>query len=260
MRDVDVRKCHPTMKFVQAFQTTMPHSSRLAAGVIAALLSVFMLAPAFADIPLRKVTVVGTAIIKVVPDEMHWSVSVSINDATLAKAKARHDDSLSAALKYIKGLGGVVKDLQTGGIHIEKNTYAPLNSPAAEKPYTCGTAFTFTLTDFDKYGPIADALAKLDGIQVGTVDYASSKAEATEREALKQALINAHDKANDLAITADCYIGKPLEIVEGTPDNGPRPLMMARMSFPGAVGTPAAVPGQIEISAAVTATYDLYYK
>jgi uncharacterized protein YggE len=237
----------------------MTYSSRIASSLVAMVLSLLAFTPSFADLPQRKVTVVGTAIIKIVPDEMHWSVSVSINDSTLAKAKDRHDASLSAALKYIKGLGDAVKDLQTGGIHIEKNNFAPQNSLAAEKPYTCGTAFTFTLTDFDKYGPIADALAKLDGIQVGTVDYVSSKEEVTRRAALKQALLNARDKASDLAVTANCYIDKPLEIIEGTPDNGPRPMMaMARTLS--VSNTPEAVPGQIEISAAVTATYDLYYK
>jgi uncharacterized protein len=235
--------------------------SRSAFFLAAALFALGIPGSAFADAPLRKVTVVGTATIKVVPDEMNWTVQVSTNDATLAEAKERHDASLDAALKYIKGLGNAAQDLQTGGIRIDKNVYAPENSPAAEKPYTCSTQFTFTLTDFDKYGPIVDTLAKLDGIQVQSVDYASSKADATQREAMKQALVNAHDKASDLAVTADCYINKPLEIVEGTSDNGPRPLMMSRMALPGGMsGTPAAVPGQIEISAAVTATYDLYYK
>ena len=223
--------------------------------------SLFLPRALFADAPLRKVTVVGTAIIKVVPDEMHWAVQVSINDSTLAKAKARHDASLGQALQYIKSLGSAVKDLQTGGIRIDKNTYAMQNTPAAANPYTCATQFTFTLTDFDKYGPIADALSKLDGIQVQSVDYASSKQDATSRDALKQALVNAHDKANDLALTAGCYIDKPLEIVEGAVDNGPRPLvMMSRMALPGGSGTPAAVPGLLEISASLTATYDLYYK
>jgi len=217
-------------------------------------------APAFADAPVRKVTVIGTATIKVVPDEMKWTVQVSINDATLAKAKARHDESLTAALNYIKALGDAVKDLQTGGIRIDKNIYAPENSAAAEKPYTCSTQFTFTLTDFDKYGPVADALSKLDGIQVQSVDYASSKEEAMGREALKQALLNAHDKAGDLAVTAGCSIDKPLEILEGTPDNGPRPMMMMARMGPGGGGTPDAVPGQLEISATVTVTYDLYHK
>jgi len=228
--------------------------------LIATLLYGLALTPALADPLLRKVTVVGNAIIKVVPDEMHWAVQVSINDATLAKAKSRHDESLSDALKYIKSLGSAVHNLQTGGIRIDKNIYAPDTSPAAQKPYSCSTQFTFTLTDFDKYGPIADALSKLDGIQVQSVDYASSKEETTKRDALKQALINAHDKANDLAVTADCYIDKPLEIIEGTPEIGPRPMMMTAMASARGMGTPEAVPGQIEISAAVTATYDLYYK
>src|SRR5271163_70594 len=207
----------------------MIYSSRIASCLAAVLLSLLIFAPAFADLPLRKVTVVGTATIKVVPDEMLWTVQVRINDATPAQAKARHDASLGAALSYIKGLGNAVKDLQTGGIRIDKNIYAPAGSPAAEKPYTCSTQFTFTLTDFDKYGPIVDALSKLDGFQVQSVDYASSKEEATRRDALKQALLNAYDKANDLAVTAGCYIEKPLEIVEGTPDNGPRPMMMDDM-------------------------------
>ena len=90
---------------------TAPPFSRIALCLHAVLLSLLVCAPAFADSPARKVTIIGTAIIKVVPDEMNWTVQVSINDATLAKAKDRHDASLAAALKYIKGLGGAIKDL-----------------------------------------------------------------------------------------------------------------------------------------------------
>jgi uncharacterized protein YggE len=233
----------------------MTRFSRTAISLVAILIAASISGPAFADAPVRKVTVVGTAVIKLVPDEMHWTVAVATSDVTLASAKERHDKSLAAALNYIKGLSGVIKDLQTDGIRIDKIYYGSPMPPDA-KPFTCSTRFTFTLTDFDKYGPIVDALAKLDGIQVQSVDYASSREDATRRDALKQALLNAHDKANDLAVTAGCYIDKPLEIIEGTPDNGPRP-MMAMARLPGGIGTPAAIPGQIEISAAVTATYDL---
>lgn len=234
----------------------MTYSFRMAVCFFVAFL---IPAQVFADAPVRKVTVIGNAIIKVVPDEMKWIVQVSINDVTLDKAKARHDESLIAALNFIKGLGNAVQDLQTGGIRFDKNIYAPESSVAAEKPYTCSTQFTFTLTDFDKYGPIADELSKLDGAQVQSVDYATSKEDATRRDALKQALLNAHDKANDLAVTADCYIDKPLEIIEGTPDNGPRPMMMMARTM-SVSNTPEAVPGQLEIGGAVTVTYDLFYK
>jgi uncharacterized protein YggE len=239
---------------------TMPPFFRMTAGVTAILLSLPVFTPAFADPPQRKVTVIGTAIIKVVPDEMNWTVQVSINDATLAKAKARHDESLNAALKYIKSLGDGAKDLQTGGIRFDKNLDPGDSSFLKKNPFSCSTQFTFTLTDFDKYGPIADALSKLDGVQVQSVDYASSKEAEVRREALKRALLDGHDKANDLAVTANCYIDKPLSIDEQEGFNVRPELMNASAPPAPNGGTPNAVAGQIQITARVTVTYDLYYK
>jgi uncharacterized protein YggE len=217
--------------------------------------------PAPADdttLPLRKVTVLGTNIIHVVPDEMLWCVSLSINDAILAKAKGRHDQSLADALKFIKSFGAAIKDLQTGGITINKQTYFQ-DKEDRSRPFSCTTQITFTLIDFEKYGPLVDGLAKLDGIEVSSVDYATSKEASLRREALKQALLDAHDKASDLAVTAGCYIDKPLEILEDSSSNASQPL--AEMDpGPEAISTPAAVPAQISISASVTVTYDLYYK
>lgn len=238
----------------------MINSSRIVFCLAAFFLVLLLPASVLADPPVRKVTVVGTAIIKVVPDEMLWTVQVSINDATLAKAKERHDASLDTALKYIKGLGDAVKDLQTGGIRFEKNLYPGDNADARRNPFSCSTQFTFTLTDFEKYGPIADALSKLDGAQVQAVEYASSKEAEVRREALKRALMDGHDKAGDLAVTANCYIDKPLEIDEQEGFNVRPELMPGVMNARMAGGTPDAVAGQIQISARVTATYDLYYK
>jgi uncharacterized protein YggE len=209
--------------------------------------------------PVRKVTVIGTAIVKVAPDEMNWSVQVSINDSTLAQAKARHDASLTAALAYIKSLGDATKDLQTGGIRFDRNLYPGDDSFAKRNPFSCSTQFTFTLTDFDKYGPIADALSKLDGVQVQSVDYATSKEAELRREALKRALLDGHDKAGDLAAAADCYIDKPLSIDEQEAFNV-RPEMMNATFGRSATGTPDAVAGQIEITAKVVVAYDLFYK
>jgi uncharacterized protein YggE len=208
--------------------------------------------------PVRKVTVIGTCIIKVVPDEMLWSIQVSINDATLAKAKARHDASLDDALKYLKSLGDGLKDLQTGGIRFERNLYPGNDAEARKNPFSCSTQVTFTLTDFEKYGPICDALAKLDGAQLLSVGYATSKEAETRREALKRALLDAHDKAGDLATTASMSIDKPLSIEEQEAYNV-RPDRMNSIAPGGAsYGTPDAVAGQIEITAKVIATYDLH--
>ena len=213
--------------------------------------------PVLADPLVRKVTVIGTAIIKVVPDQMLWSVQVSINDSTLAKAKARHDASLTATLKYIKSLGDAVQDLQTGGIRFEKNLYPGDDSFAKRNPFVCSTQVTFTLTDFDKYGPIADELSQLDGAQVQSVDYASSKEAATRRDALKRALLDGQDKAHDLAETAGCTIDKPLSIDEQEAYAVRPEMMNAAYSARSMGGTPDAVAGQIQFSAKVIVSYDL---
>jgi uncharacterized protein YggE len=192
---------------------------------------------------------------------MNWTVQVNINDSTLARAKERHDASLGAALSYIKGLGDAVKDLQTGGIRFEKNLYPGDDSFAKRNPYSCSTQFTFTLTDFDKYGPIADALSKLDGVQVQGVDYASSKEAEVRRDALKRALLDGHDKASDLADTASCTIDKPLSIDEQEAYNVRPEMMNSRIDLaPQTGGTPDAVAGQIQITARVVVSYDLFYK
>jgi uncharacterized protein YggE len=224
--------------------------ARIATCAVAVLGFFFTPASSFADAPVRKITVTGNATIKVVPDEMNWTVQVSINDATLAKAKERHDVSLTQALDYIKGLGEAVKDLQTGGIRFDRNLYPGEDSFAKTHPFSCSTQFTFTLLDFDKYGPIADALAKLDGLQVQSVDYASSKENSTKIDA----------KADALASVANCSIDKPLEILEGSAEIGPRPMMRMALMSGGGGGTPNPVPGQLEISGTVTVTYDLSYK
>lgn len=226
------------------------------------LLLIVVAKPAAADEPPppHKVTVVGTAIIHVVPDQMDWCVQVSFDDVTLAKAKARHDTSLDAALKYIKSLGDAVTKLQTDGVRFTRTYYPGDNVFLKTHPFNCSTQFTFTLTDFDKYGPITDALAKIDGVQVQSVSYSSSKEAETRREALKRALLEGQSKASDLADTAGCKIDKPLSIDEQEGFNVYPGMMNAGAEQQRMGGTPAAVAGQIDISAKVIVSYELLPK
>jgi len=208
--------------------------------------------------PVRKVTVIGTATINVAPDQMYWTVQVSFHGATLATAKKKHDASLQDVLTYIKSLGGAVKDLQTAGIRFDKQTDFP-DKADRSRPYSCSTQLTFTLKDFDQYAPICDTLAKIDGVEVQPITYAYSKQSDTRREALKQALLNARDKADDLATTASCALGTPIDVAEFTAD-APYALMDNSTARAASADTPAAVAGQIAINGSVRATYDLVPK
>jgi uncharacterized protein YggE len=208
---------------------------------------------------LHRITVFGTATINVAPDQMYWTVQISFNAGTLAAAKKLHDASLDSTLSYIKSLGSATKDLQTGGIRFDKQTYFESKADRS-KPFSCSTQLAFTLTDFDQYGPICDELAKISGLQVQSIEYAYSKQGEVRRDALKKALLNAHDKAGDLAVTANCSLGAPLEIIEAY-GSGPTSLLSNSVAAGDittpAPGTPATVAGQIAITSSVTTTYDL---
>ena len=177
----------------------------------------------------------------------------------MAKAKERHDASLASVLAYLKGLGVAVTDLQTGGIRFDKDFNPGDSSYFRRNPYTCSTQLSFTLVDFEQYGPICDTLAKIDGLMVQSVNYRYSKEAEVRHDALKRALLNAHEKANELAVTANCTIDHPLSILEQEAYNVSPETMNASYTSKLA-STPDAVAGQIEIGAKVTACYDLLPK
>jgi uncharacterized protein YggE len=228
-----------------------------------AALALTLTAPSVAADPPapRKVTVNGTAIIHVVPDQMDWTIQVSFNGSSIPRAKARHDESLDAVLKYLKGLGAGIKDLQTDGISFYKDYYPGDDADRRRNPYFCTTQITFTMVDFSKYAATADALSQIDGVQVQSDNYSSSTEAQTRHEALKRAVLDAHDKADDLATTAGCTLDKPLSIEEQEAYYV-RPEMMNSVAPNSTDGgsTPGAVAGRIDISARVVVSYELIPK
>ena len=131
--------------------------------------------------PVRKVTVIGgTATIKVVTRSDAIGMSrCSINDTSLASMPRRaHDASPNTVLRSTTSSRSAtaIKDLQTGGIRFDKQTYfppgetptAPSRSPARPSSRSPSPISTST-------APICDALAKLDGVEVQGIEYAYSK-------------------------------------------------------------------------------------
>jgi uncharacterized protein YggE len=224
--------------------------------------------PAFAGVsspvvtqpsPLGQITVSGDGSVKLVPDEMNWTISITTTDATLAKAKARHDASLAEVLELAHSLDLAVRDLQTGGIRFDRQQEDDGgNGVPPHWVFVCSTQITFTLTDFSRYGPIVDRLSTLDGAQVEQVGYDSSQTKAARLSSLARAVANARAKADALAAAAHGQAGDPVSIDESGAVS-PRPLFapVARSMTALASHTPAPVPGDIEVDSSVTVTYRL---
>ena len=67
-----------------------------------------------------SIEVYGTAIIKVVPDKMNWNINVQVEMDDVKEAKIQNDKSVSKVLNILEKEGIPSKEIQTGGIKIEK--------------------------------------------------------------------------------------------------------------------------------------------
>src|SRR3954469_1123887 len=65
-----------------------------------------------------QITVVGSAEVKAVPDEVEIHVGVEIHDANLDEARHQHDEHMKTALAFIKSSGIADKNVQTDYISV----------------------------------------------------------------------------------------------------------------------------------------------
>ena len=158
------------------------------------------------------IEVFGTAIIKVVPDKMNWSVNVQVDMDDVKDAKYQHDKSVSKVLNILEEEGIPSKDIQTSGVRINKR----LNPYGNEKKYGVSNNIWFTVSDIEKYDRLSEKLTDIDDVYINNITLESTKAIETREQARTDALIAAKDKAEKMAETLGMSIGEPLLIQEQT--------------------------------------------
>jgi uncharacterized protein YggE len=156
------------------------------------------------------IEVFGTAIIKVVPDKMSWSVNVQVDMDDVKEAKYQHDKSVSEVLNVLEEEGIPSKDIQTNGVRIHKR----LNPYSNEKKYGVTNNIWFTVSDIEKYDRLSEKLTEIDDVYINNITLESTKAIETREQARTDALIAAKDKAEKMAETLGISIGEPLLIQE----------------------------------------------
>jgi len=159
---------------------------------------------------LPSIEVFGTAIIKVVPDKMSWSVNVQVDMTDVNEAKYQHDKSVSKVLNVLEDEGIPSKDIQTSGVRINKR----LNPYGNEKKYGVTNNIWFTVSDIEKYDRLSEKLTEIDDVYINNITLESTKAIETREQARNDALIAAKDKAEKMVETLGMSIGEPILIQE----------------------------------------------
>ena len=160
----------------------------------------------------RIISVVGTAEIKVVPDEVALTLGVDSRDKDLGVAKADNDQRMKKLLGLAHSAGVDAKNIQTSALTMDPE-YSEDKTPKL-LGYNVSQVFTVTLKDLSKYEDLMTSFLKAGVNRVDGIDFIVSEPRKYKDEARLEAVNAAREKASAMASQLGQSIGKPWEITE----------------------------------------------
>lgn len=161
-----------------------------------------------------KITVNGSAVVKVKPDKIIISFGVEILSKEIMVAKEENNKILKRAMGSIKELGIPTKEIQTDHLSVQpryKNDYTRKNFIG----YAVRNTFTVTLSKVSQVEVLVtkalqDGVTHIHGIEFQTSDFKKYR-----EQARVLALKAAKEKAVKMAAVLDQSVGSPMQIQEG---------------------------------------------
>ncbi|MBU6422062.1 MAG: SIMPL domain-containing protein [Gammaproteobacteria bacterium] len=221
----------------------------LALVLLLALLPFAALAGALPATPYVQVS--GHGSVTVVPDLARVTVSVAKTEKDLALARNDVEQRAAAVIAAARKLGITEHDINAASISIWPEYQWQNNSQVFAGQHV-NRNIVITLRDLSRY---ADLVASLIKAGVTTFDTVLDRSDvaALRRQALAQAVEDAHARALALAQAAQVKLGAVYSITENNGFARPQPMMMAAKMSP-ADGAQYQ-PGAMEINADVSVVY-----
>lgn len=203
-----------------------------------------------------QISVSGEGKISVTPDEAIISVAVENTGKEATEVKKKNDEIIDKVLKLIKKSGIPAADYQTQQVNLYKN----YDYNSKKYSFVANQTLSIHLKDLSKYNQLMMDLLDSGINSIQGVAFKSSKIKEYERQARKNAIEDAKQKAADyVSVLPGQKVGKALQISDQSFTNYPRPVFaeMKTMAMADAVETPreTLAIGEIEISATVTVAF-----
>ena len=207
------------------------------------------------------VWVTGTGKVTVTPDMAVLSLGVEAQSATVNEAQDDAAQAMADVMAVLAANGVAEKDIKTQWYSI-----APVTKwiDDYKEQITVGYRVTNTVTvkvrDIDKVGTIIDDVTDAAGdfARVQSISFTVDDLEPYYDEAREKAVLDAMDKAEQIASLADVTLGKPFYISETGGSVPPVPYPVRDFEYSG--GLDATTPisaGEMEISLMVQMAYSL---
>lgn len=205
-----------------------------------------------------QISVSGEGKIKVIPDEAIITVAIENSGKEAAEVKKTNDVTIDKVLKLIKQKGIPSSDYQTQRVNLYKN----YDYNTKKYTYVANQTLSIHLKDLSKYESLMMDLVNSGINTIQGVDFKSSKIKELERQARKNAILDAKQKAEDyVSVLAGQKVGKALVISDNSYTNYPRPVYAEMKTM--AVASDGGMPretlaiGEIEVVSNVTVSFVL---
>lgn len=203
------------------------------------------------------IVVTGNGEVDVAPTRAVVSLGATVHEKDAATAQHKVSAIIQKSIDALVALG-----IKQEKIHTDRISLNPVYQPMAPNDayrhrkivgYEASNLLQITLDDLTQIGPVIDAAVADGADEIQGVDFQLADDTEATQDALRKAMLQAHAKALAIADAAHVQLGRALEIEEGSVQRIMPMMAMSRMAAADE-STPVS-PGEIKISAQVTATY-----
>jgi uncharacterized protein YggE len=207
----------------------------------------------------RTIQTSGEGKIKASPDVAQITGGVQIKKSTADEAQTTASQTINTIVAAVKAAGIADKDIQTQSITTNPN-YNYNNGNNTIDGYMAQSTITITVRDLSHGQDIADLVTKNGGTNVygPSLTFSNEKMAQLKNQARAQAMIDAKNKADQLAQLSNAKLGKVVNVSESNFNGGivqPYPLMATDSAK--SVSGGAIMPGENEVTLDINVTFSL---
>lgn len=207
---------------------------------------------------MSTVDVSATVEVKSAPDIAQISAGVITTAPTAAAAMKENAAQMTKVFGALKDAGIAEKDIQTAGINVNAQyAYQEGRAPRVTG-YQAANTVSVTLRNLDAAGKTLDTLVSAGANNINGPSFSVENPEELLDKARADAVRKAQKRAELLATAAGMRVKRLITLSENTQEFAPQPrMMMKAMAMDAATSSTPVSPGQVGLSATVTARFEL---
>lgn len=201
----------------------------------------------------------GEGVVQAVPDRAFITVGAESRASTAREAQQRNTDAMTPVLAKLKSAGIAPENIRTVGYDVEYE-WDYVNNRRVGRGYVARNTVEVRIDAVDRLGELLELAVGSGATTLGGIRFDLKDRNALEREAIRQAVLNARAKAETAAMVSGRTLDRVIRIEEHGIVSPPMPVRMLREVAQAGAAADNAAPissGQIEIRASVTLTANL---